>query len=347
MTNTSNGRSKDFLVSTADVAFMVDGMLAFTGTTSLNTSISVSMEDQEITGGKGNKTLYKYKYGRKLTPSIEMAEWNLAYIAANVGSTIFEGLKDVFSVAERVTLTDGVGTLKKVPVGNVYLENPDGTTSEVTPNGSTITVNEFNGTVLATYQYSTNVKRVTIDAESAPLVGKLVMSADKHNNKKGKVGEVQIEIPAFQLNGTFDITLEAGGNTTTKLEGDALAVDGISCADGSVYAYISEVPSVESSIAISDIAATPALITLAENETKAISVIGIKGGLYSNVGIEVSDCKFTSDDEETATVSNGIVTGVKGGNTTFIHVKYKDTDMEDIVCVTVKESTDDNTNANI
>ena len=91
-------KSKDFLVSTADVAFMHNGMLAFTGTTSLNTSISVSMEDQEITSGKGNKTLYKYKYGRKVEPSIEMAEWNLAYIAANVGTSIFEGLKDVFAV---------------------------------------------------------------------------------------------------------------------------------------------------------------------------------------------------------------------------------------------------------
>ena len=66
--------SKDFIVSTADVAFFVNDMLAFTGTTSLNTSIAVSMEDQEITGGKGNKVLYKYKYGRKLAPSIEMAE---------------------------------------------------------------------------------------------------------------------------------------------------------------------------------------------------------------------------------------------------------------------------------
>ena len=67
-------KSRDFLVSTADVAFYVNDQLAFTGTTSLNTSLSVSMEDQEIAGGKGNKTLYKYKYGRKLSPSIEMAE---------------------------------------------------------------------------------------------------------------------------------------------------------------------------------------------------------------------------------------------------------------------------------
>ncbi len=221
--------SKDFIVSTADVAFFVNDMLAFTGTTSLNTSIAVSMEDQEITGGKGNKVLYKYKYGRKLAPSIEMAEWNLGYLAANVGSTIFEGLKDVFSVAECVTLKNGTGSLKKVPVGKVYVEKPDGSTVEVTPDGSTITIGESNDSVLATYQYSTNVKRVTVDTQSAPFIGRLVLSADKHNNKKGKVGEVQIEIPSFQLNGTFDISLEAGGNTTTKLDGDALAVEGACC----------------------------------------------------------------------------------------------------------------------
>ena len=63
--------SKDFLVSVADAAYFVNGMLAFTGTTALNTSISVSMEDQEVTGGKGAMTLYKYKYGRKLAPKIE------------------------------------------------------------------------------------------------------------------------------------------------------------------------------------------------------------------------------------------------------------------------------------
>ena len=332
MGNAVNERSKDFLVSTADVAFFVNDVLAFTGTTSLNTSISVSMEDQEITGGKGNKTLYKYKYGRKLAPSIEMAEWNLAYIAANVGSTVFEGLKDVFAVAECVTLTNGVGTLKKTPVGKVFVEKADGSTVEITPVSSTITVGDVNGTVLATYQYSTNVKRVTIDAESTPFVGRLVMSADKHNNKKGKVGEVQIEVPSFQLNGTFDISLEASGTTTTKLEGDALAVDGASCSDGSVYAYISEIPSIASTVAVNDLAVTPAVIEIAVNEEKKLNIIGIKGGLYSNVAIDAKDCVITSDDASTATVTNGVVKGIQTG-TTYINVSYGE--VKDVVKVTV------------
>ena len=336
MGNAVNERSKDFLVSTADVAFLVNGQLAFTGTTSLNTSISVSMEDQEITGGKGNKTLYKYKYGRKLAPSIEMAEWNLAYIAANVGSTVFEGLKDVFAVAECVTLTNGVGTLNKVPTGKVFVEKADGTNVEVEPVGSTITVGDLNGKVLATYQYNTTVKRVTIDAESTPLVGELVMTADKHNNKKGKVGEVQIDIPSFQLSGTFDISLEASGTTTTKLDGDALAVEGASCADGSVYAYISEIPSVASSVAVNDLAVTPAVINIAVNEEKKLNIIGIKGGLYSNVSIDAKDCVISSDEPSKATVSNGVVKGA-GEGTTYINVTYGD--VKDVVKVTVTPAT--------
>ena len=325
--------SKDFLVSTADVAFFVNDKLAFTGTTSLNTSIAVSMEDQEVVGGKGNKTLYKFKYGRKLAPSIEMAEWRLEYIAANVGSSIFEGLKDAFAVAECVTLTNGTGTLSKTPVGKVFVEKNDGTSVEVTPTQTSITVSGLtNDTVRCTYQYKTNVKRVTIDADSTPLVGKLILTADKHNNLKGKVGEVQIEVPSFQLNGNFDITLEASGTSTTKLEGDALAVEGATCSDGSVYAYISEIATESATVAVNDIAATPSVINLKVNAKKEISVVGLKGGLYSNVGIDVKDCKITSEDQATATVVDGVVTGVKAG-TTYVEVEYNK--IKDVVKVVV------------
>lgn len=324
--------SKNFLVSTADVAFFHNGMLAFTGTTALNTSLSVSMEDQEITGGKGNKTLYKYKYGRKLAPSIEMAEWRLEYIAANVGSTIFEGLKEAFKIAECVTLVKGVGVLDKVPVGKVFVEKNDGSTVEVEPVGSTITVGTEDDTVKVTYQYNTKLKRITIDADSTPLVGELVLSADKHNNLKGKVGEVQIDVPSFQLNGTFDISLESGGNATTKLEGDALAVQGATCADGDVYAYISEIDSVESSISVSDLVATPGVIEIAVDEEKKISVVGIKGGLYSNIGIDVADCVITSESSSIATVSDGVVKGV-GTGTTYVNVEYEG--LKDVIKVVV------------
>lgn len=320
--------SKNFLVSTADVAFIHNGMLAFTGTTALNTSIAVSMEDQEVQGGKGNKTLYKYKYGRKVAPSIEMAEWRLEYIAANVGSTIFAGLEDVFAVAECVALTNGVGTLKNTPVGKVFVEKGDGTTAEIVPVGTTITVEGETDMVRATYQYNTNVKRININADSTPMVGELILTADKHNNLKGKVGEVQIDIPSFQLSGNFDITLEASGTSTQKLEGDALAVPGATCTDGDVYGYITEIESESAGVSVVDIAALPGVVTMAVNDTKTINVIGIKGGLYSNIGIDASECIFTSDTPATATVDEkGVIKAVATGtaNISVAYGAYKDT----------------------
>ena len=305
-------KSKDFLVSTADVAFYVNDQLAFTGTTSLNTSLSVSMEDQEIAGGKGNKTLYKYKYGRKLSPSIEMAEWKMAFVAANLGTSIETGAKDVFAVGECVTLVKGIGTLALKPVGKVSVEKSDGSIVEVNATANTITVGSADDTVMVTYQYNNNVKRLTIDADSTPLVGRLVLSADKHNNLKGKVGEVQIEIPSFQLSGTFDISLESTGNATTKLDG--------------------EIDSAESEIAVSDIAVIPADIKVKVRESVTLSVIGIRGGLYTNIGIDNADCTFTSDQVSTATCEAGIVKGVATG-TTFVTIKYGEA--TDVVKVTV------------
>lgn len=328
------GKVKEFLVSTADVAFIHDGLLAFTGKCALDSSISVSMEDQEITGGKGNKTLYKYKYGRKLTATIEMADWNLAYIAANTGSTIFAGLGEVFAIGECVQLKNGVGTLKHVPIaGKVAVEKADGSIVEVTPVNSTITVGSEDGSVYVTYQYSTAIKKITIDAETSPMIGELIMNADKHNTKKGKVGEIEIHIPSFQLNGTFDISLTAEGNATTSMEGDAIAVEGDSCNDGSVYAYISEIPvDVADVTSISDIAATPAKISLAVGEKKSISVIGLKGGLYGTISLEASECTFTSDKAATATVdADGVVTGVATGEAIIEVVAGESSDFVKVV----------------
>lgn len=327
-------RAKEFLVSVADVAFFHNGMLAFTGTTALNTSISVEMSDQEVTGGKGSQLLYTFKYGRRVNPTIEMAEWNLAYIAANVGSDIFEGFRDVFSVAECVTLTDGVGTLAHTPVDNVYVELENGETKTIEPDGVSITVEGVTGVVkvYATYRYSTLTKTVTINSDTAPMVGQLILTAEKHDNKKGKVGEVQIDIPSFQLSGNFEISMEAEGTTTTSMEGNALAIEGASCTDGAVYAYIHEINENATAVEVAEIAAMPAVVTIATGETVNLKVIGIRGGLYSNVELDIKECNITSDESSVASVTEGVISGV-GEGTTYINVDYNG--VKDVVKVTV------------
>ena len=316
--------SKDFLVSTADVSFFVDGQLAFTGTTALNTTISVSMEDQEVIGGKGAKTQYKYKYGRKVNPTIEMADWKLEYIAANVGSKIAQSLSNVYAVAECVTLTKGTGTLAHEPIAGaeVFVEKEDGTISKVKASGSTITVGNTDATVKATYKYAQQTKNIVIDAESSPMIGELVLTADKHNNRKGKIGQVQITIPAFQPNGTFDISLESEGVTSTTIEGDALAVEGVTCTEGDVYGYVREFEDAAKDAVVSEIAATPSLITLKTSAKQQLSIIGIREGLYSNVDIDPSKCKYESDNQSYAKANaSGEISAVAQG-TANITVTY-------------------------
>lgn len=331
------GKTNDFVVSAADFAFYVDDKLACKGTTNLNSSISVAMQEQDVNAGKGNKLVFTYKYGRELTATLETANWELSYVAANVGSSIVEGLSDIYKLNECVTLTAGIGTLVDTPIGKVSVELPNGAFIEVEPTAKTIDLTSQGLTtesVKVTYQYSEVVKTVTIDAESSPMVGKLILEADKHNNKKGKIGTVQVIIPSYALDGNFDISFTPDGVTSTNLAGKALAVEGDSCADGNaVYAYIKEVADASTSVAVSDIAATPSVVSLAVDGTKTISVLGLKGGLYRPVELENADCTFVSGTPATATVdTSGTITGVATG-TSLITVTYNG--IKDVIQVTV------------
>lgn len=326
---------KTFLVSTADCAFFVNKMLAFTGTANLNTSIEVSMQEQNVNGGKYNKLLYTFLYNRELSVTLEVANWDLRYIAANVGSTIAEGLTDVYKIEECVDINEGIGTLDSVPVGDVHVELDGGKIVAITPEGSAIDVSKYTmtGTVKATYAYNTLAKKVTIDADTVPYVGKLVLDADKHNNKVGKVGSVQIIIPSYQLTGNFSISFTADGVASTNLDGKALAVEGEKCSDGSsVYAYIKEFDMTASAMSVVDIAVTPANVAVAVGETKTLSVKGLKGGMNAPIELDNADCEFVIDDAGVATCEGGVIKGVSTG-TTYVTVSYDG--HEDVVKVTV------------
>lgn len=329
-------KAKNFLVSTADFALFYNGMLACTGTTNLNTSIEVSMQEQNINAGKGNKLVYSYKYGRELNVTLEAADWKLEYIAANVGNDIRIQLEDMYKIAECVTINNGVGVLPVAAIGDVAVELADGTIITVTPSENTIDLKANNvesGTVNVTYKYRETAKSIVIDADTAPKVYKLVLDADKHNNKLGKVGSVQIEVPSYQPSGNFNINFTPDGVTSTNIDGKALAVDGDTCESGSaVYAYIREVDNTVSATSVSDIAVTPGAFNLAVDAEKELSVIGLKGGVYSPIEVDNADCEFVSDAVGVATVEGGIVKGVSAGKA-VITVTYQG--HKDVVEVTV------------
>ena len=326
--------SKEFVVSVANAAFYVKEMLAFTATANLNTSIEVSMQEQNVNGGKYNKLLYTFLYNRELNVTLETADWDLKYIAANVGSTITEGLTDVYKIAECVDIVGGVGTLNSVPIGKVAVKI-DGNIVEVEATGSTIDVANYimEGKVEATYRYNTIAKTVTIDADTVPYIGTLVLDADRHNDKIGKVGSLQIIVPSYQLTGNFSINFTSDGVASTNLDGKALAVAGEHCSDGSsVYAYIKEFDETETAMSVVDIVAQPSVMAITVDEEKAISVKGLKGGMFATIEVPVTDCEFAVAEAGIATCVDGVVKGVSAGTTNVV-VSYDG--HQDVVQVTV------------
>ena len=332
--------TKNFLVSTADFAYYVGDVLACTGTTNLNTSLEVTTEEQEVNAGKGNKLVYSFKYGRKLSATLEAADWRLEYLAMASGSKITEGMTDVYKLGEHVALTDGIGVLSASPIGDVAVELPNGSFVTVTPADGKIDLAAYGLTkegdcAKATYRYNRMAKSITIDSDTVPMCGRLVLDVDKHNNKLGKVGSVQITIPSYQLNGNFNIELTPDGVTSTSLEGKALAVENDCCSKGSVYAYIKEFDETASAVSVLEIAATPATVNLdmTDSVSDTISVIGLKGSLYSPVELDNAACEFVSDTPSVATVDgSGVVTAVASGSAK-ITVTYQGVSDEVIVVV--------------
>ena len=98
--------------------------------------------------------------------------------------------------------------------------------------------------------------------------------------------------------------------------------------------YGKEFDTTASALSVTDIAATPAVFTLASGATKALSVIGLKGAMYAPIQLtKENGVTFATDAAGVATVSDeGVVTAVSAG-TAEITVTYGD--HKDVVKVTV------------
>lgn len=135
-----------------------------------------------------------------------------------------------------------------------------------------------------------------------------------------QVGEIQIKIPQFQLEGNQEFSLTSSGVSTSSLNGSALATyTGEAGCDatngGGYYAIISEIIYGKSATSnLVAIAIENSDIDLASGDTATLVVYGIyNDGTVPSI-IDNSLLTFTSATQATATVSNaGVVTAVASG----------------------------------
>jgi hypothetical protein len=222
-----------------------------------DSSITIGVTAEDIRGGEGNKLWGQYFHDSTFSMKLTDIMFNLEYVAANVGADIARG-GDVFKTETLKADDEGVLTLAKaaVPVitggsAKVFYRLASDPQSEMIATiaeGNKISGLEAGADYCVLYRYTDDAAQVvTVNAQFIPETLHAVLtvalySGDSCNIEAStKVGEIEIDIPRFQLTGAMDISMTAAGASQTPLEGNALASGCAGCDGDGIYASITKV----------------------------------------------------------------------------------------------------------
>lgn len=325
-----------FLTTVADVKLYDNdtGDLILNGKTLLNSSMTQSIQSQAVYGGKGSQKLFEFNYQKELAFSIEDAVFNISYMTLQNNTKVLRELADYYT-DEFVTLdSGGKGELSQTPIGNIHVENEDGTHTQVVPNGKSFTYTLLAGKeVRVSFVYKEIMDNVTISASSFPKAVRMVLNGDIMTNN-GKEEEMQIVVPKFKPDGAMELSMTHDGVSSSALAGSSIA------DNKGDYAKISFKKVNESDVQLIKIAASPEEVDLDSavvGDSEQLSVYGIRGGSYGVILLDNKKLTFTSDEPTIATVDvNGLValgSAAKSGDNTVIRIT--DGKLKDNVEVTI------------
>lgn len=310
-------------------------------------AFTLAMQSQEIRGGIGNTLKFNYKNTRTLNISLTNVAFSKAFLPLNLGQVNANSRIAIANEQCMILSATGTGTLEHTPIGPVSFIYENGTIDpKPYPTHSTdvdLGITHANEKVTAIYDYEEVIDNLTIDSSTPPNIVRLVMNVQiRSNATNGVVEWLQLDIPSFQIDGNYELSMTADGVSSETLTGMALSVAGQQCIEGDVYGYIKYVPVAEASYAVSNIAATPSPLNLKAGEEGAINVYGLRGSLYAPIMIS-DKCAYamqTGSDADITVGENGIVsvsTGATAEDTGTVIVSYStgDTLYTDTVIVNV------------
>lgn len=302
------------LVSVAD-AIIRDadtGAAIMLGKANINSAFKLAMSSADVRGGIGNQLLYSYYHTRELTVDIEQASFGESFIALNVGSNVLTGAVNVVQTDCLTTSASSAAQVTLTPVGDVSVFLADGSVQTVTPSTKDIQMTGCpSQKVTAVYLTSKTADQITVGAATPPSIVDLTLVAEIRDQDHSTVLKyLQINIPAFQITGNYDLSLTANGVSTEKLSGRALAVEAKDCVSGNYYAKVTYVP-VASTTTYSQIVATPSTISWPKSTAQStqITVYGLRGGTYANSTI-TSQCTFARSGSSGSGITVGASTGL-------------------------------------
>lgn len=311
--------------------------LILTSKTLTDEGINFGSTSEEARGGMGNALLGKYYHDTSFGLTLTDQLFDLQYLALNCGGAI-QATSDVLTneqvtvtVANTLTVSKNptqfngayVGWAKKPSEDDsayrvVTFNGKDGTLSGATV-GEVYCVKYFYGDTSARrFIVNTAYVPATVHAVATFPLFKAGTTTEQFSSSS-QVGEIQVNIPNFQLEGAQELALTSGGISTASLSGSALATfsGNGGCSDSGYYAIISELiygkGTWDNVVAL---AVADGDIELQVNETEALKVYAIYSDGTVPTILDNELLTFTSDSDTIATVSNsGIVTAQATGST--------------------------------
>ena len=312
--------------------------LICTANTCTTTGINLGVTAEEARGGQGNMLLGKYYHDTSFGLNIEDQLFDLEYLALNCGGQITAG-GNVITTEQVKVGANGAVVISQTPVAlgtSVvgWAKKP----SEGDEATKTLTFDAETKTAESTYSeddivcvtYLTNVasaRSFKVSSTFIPSVVHAIMTVPlfkagtngQIDTGSSKVGEMIVDVPQLQLEGSQELSLTSSGISSTSLSGSALAtftsVD--SCSVEGYYAVITEnIFGRDEFDDVKAIVIEDSDVDLKENETQKLVVIALHEGTTAPSVVDASKLTFASDSDAIATVSTaGVVTGVAVGST--------------------------------
>lgn len=232
--------------------------LVLSAKTLSESSINMEVSTEEARGGEGNYLLGQYFHDTKFTLKATDQIWDLKYLAMNCGGNI--NRQDIQMVDKQYTVTSNTITLDETPstfmnesvVWVKKQSDADDKYETKTFSGTSVSYTADNNTVVCVKYFVQNnsAREFTVNASYIPdtyyailtvPVFRSGMTENTGTNASSKIGELQIHIPRFQLDGTQELSLTSSGMSKVSLSGKALATTVNSCDGQGYYSKIVEI----------------------------------------------------------------------------------------------------------
>ena len=224
--------------------------LAFTSNTLTDSGINISTTKDDIRGGQGGAVQFSFAHDPSVEITLTDIVWKPAYLEAQLGVEFNSVDRSAYKTTT-VTFSEGTADLGDTALvlpmlkceneDNVYgiWGAPKGSDEYKvisSTDGKTLNLTGAKGEYCVRYlgiddrAKSAEISTMIVPSELFLVITAPIYAGDACAASKGKkAGEIQFEVPRFQLNGAQELAFNMSSNQTMSLSGTAMAMDSSDC----------------------------------------------------------------------------------------------------------------------